>query len=170
MMISCRKKTPFFLALLVLVVILGPLWRPSHILGFYNSTPSAPKGFYLIDSDREIAVGQYVILPVPEDVRPLVYGRGWLPEGIPLLKRVGAVAGDRVTISEEGLFINNHYFGPVQTRDQNDLPIPQLRGSFVIAPGYFLPISPYERSFDGRYFGPVPVGQITYQVKPFLTY
>lgn len=157
------------LFLFVLALFVCGAWTPA--LGYYNGSPSAPKGFYKTVSAAEpLTVGQYVIIPVPAAVRDLVYGRGWLKDGTPMLKQVGAVEGDRVTITDAGIYINDRYFGPVFTEDSEGLPVPQLRGSFVILPGEFLPLNPYERSFDGRYFGPVPIASVENAVEPLWTY
>lgn len=139
-------------------------------IGYYNDSPSEPKGFYLIQKNQPLTIGSYVILAVPEPVQELVYGRGWLRPGALLLKQVGALPGDRVTITDEGIYLNDRYFGPVYATDQRGLPVPQQRGSFIVPEGYFLPLTSYQRSFDGRYFGLVPIPHIQYQVTPLLTY
>lgn len=162
---------------LLLVVIAGMIcaaineWSPQQNWGYYNGTASAPKGFYRIINDQtELSIDQYVIIPVPENVREFVYGRGWSKVETRLLKRVGALPGDVVTINDEGIFVNECYKGRVLKTDKEGLPLPQIRGTFVIQPGEFLPLSPYNRSFDGRYFGPVSQSSIQHRVNPLLTY
>lgn len=161
-------KKIIYICFISIAAILLNSYKPETTLGYYNTNASAPKGWYKI-TNRPVERGQYVILPVPDNVDKLVAGRGWWKPGVPLLKIVGAIEGDTVTITDAGMYINNIYMGPVLTEDKQGLPLPKLRGTFQIQPGQFLPISNYERSFDGRYFGPVPVSSIKYVVRPLLT-
>lgn len=123
----------------------------------------------MVTANQEIGLGDYVIIPVPDNYQELVYGRGWMGQGTPLLKKVGALAGDFVSVTDDGLYINEQYFGPVQSTDREGRPIPPFRGSYVIPSGHFLPLSFYERSFDGRYFGPVSINTIQHRVIPLFT-
>lgn len=154
-------------AWLFLALVTGIFLIYHPVCGFYNDSPSAPRGFYLKQLfPGPVSKGQYVIIPVPEVVQAYVYGRGWSQPGTPLLKKVGAMPGDTVSIREEGLYINGEYIGPVLTEDRQGQPLPRLRDTFIIPEGFFFPISSYERSFDGRYFGMVPIKSIQYVVKP----
>ena len=154
-----------------MLVVIAVSWQPSsYKLGFYNTTASAPKGFYQILREEPLARGQYVVITVPSVAASTIKDRGWGEPGTPLLKRVGAIPGDIVKIGDDGLYINQNYIGPVYKEDRQGRPMPKLRGTFVIQPGEFFPVSTYERSFDARYFGPVPIHSILYQVKPFVTF
>jgi type IV secretory pathway protease TraF len=95
----------------------------------------------------------------------------WEQAGVPLLKAIGAVAGDVVCINDEAFSINGTPVGPVARVDGKGLPLPQLRGCFTIEAGYFLPVSGYsERSFDGRYMGPQPLSVIMGKATPLWTF
>ena len=161
---------------LVIVVIAGasvglavPLlrhWGPPLLI---NETPSEPIGIYrLIEHlPKNYRRGMYVIFPVPEEVQSLVYGRGWLRAGIPFLKELLGLPGDQVCISSSALRINDAYVGPVFERDSHGLPLPQRRGCFVIPEGYFFAASHHlPNSFDGRYFGPLPLTAISGEARP----
>lgn len=166
---TIKKASIFSLLGVALLTYLASYPLPS--LGYLNVTSSAPKGLYLIAETTVLSRGQFVIIPLPAEAADFVRTRKWHPaEQTPLLKRVGALPGDEVRIQEEGLFINGSYIGPVATADSEGLPLPRLRGTFVIQPGQFLPLSPYDKSFDGRYFGPVPIASIEHTVTPFFTY
>ena len=139
---------------------------------YLNLSDSEPWGIYrLTPFDGHLMRGEFVIMKVPEQARPVVYGRGWLPEGGLLLKNVGAVPGDRVVIASDGIRINRQYAGPIFTRDSQGRPLPELRGAFRIQPGHFLPLAAaIPNSFDGRYFGPVPLRLILGQAEPVLIF
>jgi len=134
----------------------------SEPVGFYRIVPPSPSGFHR---------GLMVIFPVPTPFESLVYGRGWEKPGTPLLKNIGALAGDSVCILDTVFEINGTPIGPVAERDRSGLPLPRIRGCFRIEAGYFLPVSAYNaRSFDGRYLGPQPLSVITGEAKPLWTF
>ena len=146
------------------------LWGPPL---FINGTPSEPQGLYRLipHPAPDYRRGMYVIFPVPEEMRDLVYGRGWMRAGIPFLKEILGVPGDRVCISREALRINDRYIGPVFGRDRYGLPLPQRLGCFVIPEGQFFPASRHlANSFDGRYFGSISMQQLTGEARPVWTF
>ncbi len=100
----------------------------------------------------------------------LVAERRWLPAGVSLLKRVGAVAGDMVCV-DAVLQIRGELVGPILAEDAQGRPLPLARrGCFTIAPGFFFPVSrSTPLSFDGRYFGAVPVRDVIAEVVPLWT-
>jgi conjugative transfer signal peptidase TraF len=152
------------LAGVVLVVGKSP-----YYLNLSNSEPWGIYRLYLFQGD--LKTGELVIMDVPAQARPYVYGRGWLPEGGRLLKNIGAIPGDQVMIKNDRFMINQKYIGPVFDQDSQGNPLPKLRGSFRIKPGYFLPIATMiPNSFDGRYFGPVPLRLIVGKAKPVLIF
>ncbi len=65
-------------------------------------------GFYRLVAleEREYQRGMYVVFPVPQALRALVYGRHWMRNGIPFLKEILGLAGDRVCILNGRLEIN----------------------------------------------------------------
>ncbi len=139
---------------------------------YLNLSKSMPLGVYkLIPFDGDLKTGESVILEVPEPARPYIYGRGWLPQGWLLIKTVGALPGDKVTITDDAIKIKDVYIGPVFDTDTEVRPLPRLRGSINIPEKHFLPIATYIRnSFDGRYFGPVPFDLIRGKAVPVITF
>ena len=138
-----------------------------------NTTASEPVGVYWVRhrTSGEYARGMRVVFPVPQDYQALVVERGWLAPGVPLIKHIGAVAGDRVCIQSDRAVINDVVVGPVSTHDSEGRPLPQLRGCLTVPPGYFLPLSTYiPNSFDGRYMGIQPVSAIVGEVIPAWTF
>jgi conjugal transfer pilin signal peptidase TrbI len=111
-----------------------------------------------------------VAFPVPEPVRDIVYGRRWLIKGALLIKPVAALPGESVSITDEGLYINGQLFGPVFVSDRQGMPLPRLRFSSTLNSDQVFVASPYERSFDSRYFGPIHMKDIIAQSLPVLTF
>jgi len=137
---------------------------------YLNLSPSVPLGLYRIVSPTNLAVGDLVVFDPPEGAHPYLYGRHWLPQGWPLIKYVGALAGETFSIEGASFCINNKYIGMVHDRDDEGRTLPKTTGTHTVEPGMFLPVSPYSRSFDGRYFGTVPVNSIKGKASPLWLY
>lgn len=61
----------------------------------YNRTDSVPRGRYQvgsIDSATALHVGSIVLARLPVDVAAVAGQRRCLPSGVPILKRIGAIA------------------------------------------------------------------------------
>ena len=134
-----------------------------------NETPSEPRGIYRLvrHVEADYRRGMFVVFPVPSAAEAWVYGRHWLAAGLPLLKEVAAIGGDEVCVFADHLEINRRRIGPVFLVDRQGLPLPQVRGCFVVQPGMFFAAShTLDRSFDGRYFGALPVTVIAGEAQP----
>lgn len=136
------------LKILIPMAVIPVLYLVIYLLNnpeprFYlNLSNSEPVGLYQkIPFEGCLNIGELVFMEVPAGSRPYIYGRGWLPKGWPLLKNVGALVGDRVTISNEAVTINDSYAGPVYETDRNGAPLPRLRGEMYIPAAHFFPIA-----------------------------
>ena len=166
---------PFWvMGMAALVVSIGVIawraWGPTILI---NETPSEPMGFYRLVRHplKDYRLTMYVVFPVPPGLRPLVYGRHWMKDGIPLLKEILGLAGDHVCVFKDRLEINGHRVGPVFQRDSAGLPLPHYLGCFEVQAGTFFAASQYlDKSFDGRYFGPLPLSQLQGEARPLWTF
>lgn len=140
-----------------------------------NLSPSLPVGLYITS-----AAGRLVEFCPAEPFASLSLLRGYRDRGAcadggaPLLKPVVAVAGDEVALSPAGLAVNGGRI-PNTVPMGTDTKGRQLRhgpfGRFRVAPGTVWVASAYNaRSFDSRYFGPVPLSAIRGRVRPLLTF
>lgn len=165
MPLRLKSRAPLYFAGAALLGILaGRLafdhWGPRLVL---NTTGSEPRGVYWLSAPTgaQLKRATLVAMTVPEAFRALIKERHWTRPGVPLLKNVGAVAGDTVCVANGTLSINGRAVVPVMSRDSQGRPLPQLRGCRQLAAGYFLPLSTYvPNSFDGRYMGQQPVSLI----------
>ena len=92
---------------------------------------------------------------------------------MPLLKPIVAKAGDVVDVSDHGIAVNGSLLrnsAPLRV-DTKGRPLPAWGfGCYVVAPGTVWVASSYNpRSFDSRYFGPVPISAIRDYVHPLVT-
>ena len=153
------------------VLALRLLWPLFGVPLLINTTASEPRGVYRVAQRPAYTRGMLVVLPVPASVASLVTDRGWLPRGVPLIKGVGAVAGDRVCVTEEAVTVNGNIVGPVYARDSDGRPLPVIRGCVRVLAGAFWPLSAYAmKSFDGRYMGAQPLSAIVGEAVPVWTH
>ena len=145
-----------------------------------NVTSSFPPGVYWV-VDKVPERGDLVLFcPPRRAVFDLAYERGYLQSGtcpsgyMRMLKRLAAITGDEVLIAPEGINVNGQW----QARSQplkvdpsgRRMPHSQSR-QFQLAADEALLLSDYNRySFDGRYFGTVPMSQVKEVIKPLLVW
>ena len=67
---------------------------PTKLL--WNATASAPVGFYTIEPADRIEVPELVAVRPPEPLAGFMVERGYVGRGVPLLKRVVGLPGQRV--------------------------------------------------------------------------
>ena len=138
---------------------------------YINTTPSLPEGLY-ITTDSIPVKGDIVVFDAPPEIAGIADARGWKPAGIPFMKKIGATAGETYEIREEDgtlqFYIGTEYIGRVYEKDSQGRPMPLRIGKFDVPEGHFLPIAENEKSFDGRYYGPIPRKCIRSSAKPLL--
>jgi conjugative transfer signal peptidase TraF len=143
-----------------------------------NVSRSAPRGIYRTIGDAP-ARGALVVACLPPAVGALGRARGYLRPGDcpggaqPVLKRIGAVAGDRVELDSDGVTVSGVRLlaRPIEALDSAGRPLPHAAFGFrVAAPGEVWLFGPLPgRSWDSRYFGPVPATSVRGVVWPLLT-
>ena len=142
-----------------------------------NISPSAPLGLYRM-VDQPAVRGVLVTACVPPAAARLARERGYLAGGScpggtqPVLKRIGAVPGDVVDLELDGLAVNGTRFPDSEpaVSDSRGRPLPHAPwGRTVVAPGEVWLIGiETSRSWDSRFFGPVPLDHV-HAVRPVLT-
>lgn len=138
------------------LLLLGLTWQPGVRL-LWNPTASAPRGLYLLLPVRDLEPAQMVAASVPDGVRSLAARRGYIPSGIPLIKRIAARRGDLVCASGRQLRIGNRHAIARRLTDAAGRPLPLWQGCRRLGGDQVLLLmSEHPASFDGRYFGPSP--------------
>ena len=134
----------------------------------YNPSKSAPLGWYRIEAIDEISRGDLVVANLPRDATELAAQRGYLPAGIPVIKTVAALNGDRVCAENGLLQINGLPTVQVLAADRAGRPLPspwkacrRLQEDEVLLLSNRRP-----DSFDGRYFGAVPKSNVQGRAVP----
>jgi conjugative transfer signal peptidase TraF len=145
----------------------------------FNFTGSLPRGVYRA-VERPLSRGDLVIACLPPKVGRFAHERGYLwrgdcPGGVaPVGKMVTGVAGDTVIVTAEGLVVNGHRIPNTRilsrdSRGRSLIHLPYV--TFIVQPGeLWLTSSHSSRSFDSRYFGPVPAAGVLSGVEPLWTF
>jgi conjugative transfer signal peptidase TraF len=141
-----------------------------------NATMSEPIGLYVRTADLDSPLVEFC---PPEPFAMLSRTRGYRPPGncadgaAPLLKTVVARPGDTVEFSMNGIAVNGRLLPNTAPRTLDSAGrklTPWVLGQYVVQPGTVWVASIYHpRSFDSRYFGPVPTSAIRNRLRPLLT-
>ena len=151
MQVKQLNLVPLYVTLLALSVVatFAVTAKSSGIV--LNVTGSMPGTVYKVGHGEKGSLTSFCS-PIPH---PSI-GHGSCPDGsMPLIKRVVGVAGDLVTVTDDGVEINGQ---PVPNSKPLDLDtkgqdLPHMRGIFVLKLGEIWTAGEHSNSFDSRYFG-----------------
>jgi conjugative transfer signal peptidase TraF len=136
----------------------------------WNATASAPIGFYTIETAEALKVPELVALMPPEPLEQFMVERGYIGRGVPLLKRVLGLPGQRVCRSGATITVDGVEMGDALERDRMGRDLPVWQGCRIIRDGeLFLMNWDVRDSLDGRYFGPVPASSVIGRALPLWT-
>jgi conjugative transfer signal peptidase TraF len=141
-----------------------------------NASSSLPIGLYIKTSARKANLVEFC---PPEPFASFSKGRGYRPGGscpdaaAPLMKPVVAAEGDTVEVSARGVAVNGRLLpnSAPRTADSQNRPLRHWPfGKYRVAAGTVWVVSSFnQRSFDSRYFGPIPRVCIRSRLRPLLT-
>jgi conjugative transfer signal peptidase TraF len=167
-------RTAYLLTAAALVAT--SLWRSFICLNLVSE--SMPRGIYLLVRPPGQPRPRLALLCLPPELGLFGRARGYLgvgscPGGVAaLLKPIVAIEGDVVAVDSRGVAVNGELLprsAPL-ARDREGRPLTVgWTGPVTLAPGTFLPVSTHtDRSWDGRYWGPLPVSSVRAQAVPLL--
>lgn len=160
----------FLLAGVVSAATLATLAVPVSRYAVWNATASVPTGLYAIRGKASFHVGERVAIEPPPELRRLLATRGYLPTGVPLIKRIAAVSGQRICRFGHGVTIDGVIAGVARARDRLDRPLPAWFGCRTLRSGELFVMNPAAPdSFDGRYFGPLRLDTVIGRATPVWT-
>jgi conjugative transfer signal peptidase TraF len=141
-----------------------------------NRSASLPLGLYLVTAHPNANLVEFC---PPEPFAQLAMERwyrdtGSCPDGgAPLLKPVVGRSGDLVEVSPQGIAVNGRVLpntAPLKNDTKSRL-TPWPEGRYTVGSDSVWVASTYNRrSFDSRYFGPVPSSSIRNYVRPWITF
>lgn len=143
---------------------------PSRPRFIWNASASAAIGLYAIRVGAPIGRFDLVAVMPPEPLATFLARRDYLARGVPLLKHVAGVAGQRICRSGPIITIDGMAVAAALPRDRGGRALPDWQCCRRIAVGeVFLLNQGVRDSFDGRYFGPIPTRQIIGRAVPLWT-
>lgn len=135
----------------------------------YNPSDSVAVGWYRVDPlnhhagslPSSLSVNSIVLVPLPAEATALASQRGYLPTRVPLLKRVGAIAPQKVCITGGIVRIDGVPSAAVLRADRLGRLLPSWQQCRRLETGeLFLLSVTNAASFDSRYFGPVAASTV----------
>lgn len=135
-----------------------------------NITSSLPLGVYRVDPSTVPGRGDLAVWCADRETQAEGIVRGYVTqarsrycgESLPIIKRISAVAGDRITVTAQGVWVNNVRQRGSQPRatDATGRPLIAALGEHVLSEGQVWVQTSNPDSWDSRYFGPVAGHQL----------
>lgn len=136
----------------------------------WNASASVPIGLYTVDTDHPLEITDLVAVRAPEPLAGFMEERGYLPRGVPLLKRVAALPRQEVCRDGSSISVDGIPMAEALDNDRARRPLPAWQGCRRVADGeIFLLNWDVRDSFDSRYFGPVRKSSVIGRAVPLLT-
>ncbi|MBV8744149.1 MAG: S26 family signal peptidase [Xanthobacteraceae bacterium] len=136
----------------------------------WNASNSVPIGLYRVQPASQLTVTELVAVQPPDLLAAFLDLNGYLPIGVPMLKRVLALPGQTVCRNGLTITVDGIDLGNARERDGRGRPLPAWHGCLVIADGdVFLMNWQSEDSLDGRYFGSLPASAVIGKAVPVWT-
>jgi conjugative transfer signal peptidase TraF len=156
------------IGVVVVTLTMGAKPMPRFV---WNASESVPLGLYSVEPVGTLAVTNLVVAMPPEPLATFLAERGYLPIGVPLIKRILALPGQSVCRSELLISVDGIEMGAALDHDRRGRALPVWQGCRVIAQGEVFLMNWDELvSLDSRYFGPIPLHAIVGRAKPVWTF
>lgn len=136
----------------------------------WNASASTPIGLYRIRPTGRLAAGDLVAVDAPEPLASFLADNGYLPRGVPLMKRVAGLPGQKVCRNGLAITVDGIEIGKALEHDRREHQLPIWQGCQRIVSGkVFLMNGQVRDSLDGRYFGPIRTSSIIGRATPMWT-
>jgi conjugative transfer signal peptidase TraF len=169
-MMTSRKKILAAMLIGISALVLPATTSLPRAL-MWNASASVPVGLYCVLPSRKLRVTELVVVAPPEPLASFLAARGYLPKGVPLMKRVLALPGQNVCRTGFVVTVDGISVGGARKRDSRSRWLPSWQGCRTLAPGeVFLMNRESADSVDGRYFGPLSRTSIVGRAVPLWTH
>ncbi len=143
------------------VAVTWEIFSPPTPRLIYNKSESAPVGWYALDPNGAVVRDVKVAAFAPAKARKLAHNRHYLPQHIPLIKTVWAVAGEKICSTKGVVSAPNRPDIHAHLQDGLGREMPNWHGCITLEKHeVFLVSIDVQTSFDSRYFGPVPLDNV----------
>jgi conjugative transfer signal peptidase TraF len=121
----------------------------------WNASASVPIGLYVLNPAERPHAGDLLAVRPPKPLAVFLDQRRYLPIGVPMLKHVAAVPGQKICRLGRAILIDGKSVAVAQERDRFGHPLPVWQGCHAMAEGEVFLLNAPKDSLDGRYFGPI---------------
>ena len=136
----------------------------------WNASNSVPIGLYHIQPTGRLTITELVAVRPPDALAAFLDLNGYLPAGVPMLKRVLALPGQTVCRTGVTITVDGLEMGQARERDGRNRPLPAWQGCRVIGEDELFVMNWQSAdSLDSRYFGPLPASSIIGRAVPVWT-
>lgn len=151
--------------------IIAPIVLEITPLYIWNASESVPLGLYRLQPSYNLFVTELVAVQPPEPLATFLDLNGYLPAGVPMLKRVLALPGQTVCRRGLTLSVDGIVMGEARDRDGRGRPLPKWQGCRVVGAGELFAMNwQSANSLDGRYFGVLPASSVIGRALPVWTW
>ena len=84
----------------------------------WNASASVPIGLYTVQQPDSVGLTDIAVIDPPEPLAEFMSGRGYLPLGVPLLKQVAGLPGQRICRTDLTITIDGVEMGNALERDR----------------------------------------------------
>ena len=174
-----KRKFALFYLLVTSLCFAACAFILFHALGYrVNRSASLPFLIYKIaplEENTGIKRGDCVLIDLLRLSNPVIsrgIERGYVSGAFnqPMLKRIGAVPGDRVELLDGFLAVNSEAINKtkiiVASHDSYGGELSAWATPLTLQAGEYWLVSDPERGFDSRYFGPVNESAFTHRARP----
>ena len=141
---------------------------PSYI---WNASESVPIGLYRLQPVHRLSVTELVAVKPPEPLGTFLDFNGYLPIGVPMLKRILALPGQTVCRTGLAITVDDIEVGQARERDARGRPLPAWQGCRLLSAGEIFVMNwQSANSLDGRYFGFLPASAVIGRALPVWTW
>jgi conjugative transfer signal peptidase TraF len=152
------------------VVLVAPIVLETTPIYIWNASESVPIGLYRLRPADNLFVTELLVVQPPEPLATFLDLNGYLPVGVPMLKRVLALPGQTVCRSGLTVSVDAIEIGEARERDGRGRPLPKWRGCRVVGEGELFVMNWQSAdSLDGRYFGFLPASAVVGRALPVWT-
>lgn len=153
------------------VALIAPIVLETTPIYIWNASESVPLGLYHVQPADKLFVTELLVVQPPEPLATFLDLNGYLPAGLPMLKRVLALPGQTVCRSGLTISVDAIEMGEARDRDGRGRRLPQWQGCRVVGEGELFVMNWQSAdSLDGRYFGFLPTWAVIGRALPVWTW
>ncbi len=135
-----------------------------------NKTKSLPRGIYRLYPPVDLHKGDIIVFEIPKSAE-LMFKRGYVSNIDTLMKKLAAFSKDEIKIENNEVIIGSKNWGKIYDKDNLNRGLKKLeKEQMRPSENEILALSDVDKSFDGRYYGPIPIKSIKHKAKPVFIF